>query len=579
MNELAPKFQHTRAWLLAGLAAVFMQALPNLRYPIGEDHATFCMIGQGILEGKLPYRDLWDIKPPGIYYVYALIVKIFGPVMWCLGVVDILWLLLISCCIFYFARRYLGTPAAALAMVFNATLHCRQGYIHAAQPETFLMLCVFGAWFLLWGRDPSRPVRGGPSTQGSEQNWTLRVARCFAAGLLMGAAFWLKYNAIVFFPFLLLVPFLDFREWDRGSSQVRMEIPWKDWLARMSTVAAGFLFAVLGVLAYFWSAGVWPAFKEGQLEVLPRFAAGHFQWNFSQESFSFLVSALRLSQTHLGIWTEIMASLSLLIAWRRRELACLAPVALMAFAGYICAAMQGQFNSYYFETCYPFFAMFWGYVCVKTWEGFRDVRRVFEQRGWTLARPLLWLVFAGVVFPLFPEESARVIMRYEFLADWWRDPELSYKVYPSQLLSAKLSQQLCVVDFLKKNSNPEDEVYMWGFAPLINFLAQRRNPSRFMNDFPLVSNWGLESWRQEVVRTLETKRPRYIVVERNDSVPQCTHTILDSEQCLRLGAYPGLAALMSRQYRPAVNYSDFEVYELKKRSDSKVQTPKSEGHG
>ena len=535
------------------------------------------MIGQGILEGKLPYRDLWDIKPPGIYYVYALIVRFSAPDVvpggggYSLAAPHFLLHLLLCPPLLGDAGRGTGDGIQCYAAL-PARIYSR-----SSARNLFDALCIRRLVPIVEQTPHARC--GGPSTQGSEQNWTLRVARCFAAGLLMGAAFWLKYNAIVFFPFLLLVPFLDFREWDRGSSQVRMEIPWKDWLARMSTVAAGFLFAVLGVLAYFWSAGVWPAFKEGQLEVLPRFAAGHFQWNFSQESFSFLVSALRLSQTHLGIWTEIMASLSLLIAWRRRELACLAPVALMAFAGYICAAMQGQFNSYYFETCYPFFAMFWGYVCVKTWEGFRDVRRVFEQRGWTLARPLLWLVFAGVVFPLFPEESARVIMRYEFLADWWRDPELSYKVYPSQLLSAKLSQQLCVVDFLKKNSNPEDEVYMWGFAPLINFLAQRRNPSRFMNDFPLVSNWGLESWRQEVVRTLETKRPRYIVVERNDSVPQCTHTILDSEQCLRLGVYPGLAALMSRQYRPAVNYSDFEVYELKKRSDSKVQTPKSEGHG
>ena len=31
--------------------------------------------------------------------------------MWSVGAVDILWLLVISCCIFYFSRRYLGTLA------------------------------------------------------------------------------------------------------------------------------------------------------------------------------------------------------------------------------------------------------------------------------------------------------------------------------------------------------------------------------------------------------------------------------------------------------------------------------------
>ncbi|HXW14800.1 MAG TPA: hypothetical protein VEN79_09850, partial [Terriglobia bacterium] len=74
----------------------------------------------------------------------------------------------------------------------------------------------------------------------------------------------------------------------------------------------------------------------------------------------------------------------------------------------------------------------------------------------------------------------------------------------------------------------------------------------------------------------ETERTRYIVVERNDSVPQSTHTTWDSEQCLRLGAYPALADLMRRQYKPAVNYADFEVYEVKKSPESDVPAPKSD---
>jgi hypothetical protein len=588
MDESAQKFRHYRAWLFAGLAVVFLRALPNLRYPIGRDQATYCVIGQGLLHGQLLYRDLWDNKPPGIFYVYALIVRIFGPVMWCVGAVDILWLLAISCCIFFFARRYVGTPAAALAMVFNAVRHCRQGYIHAVQPEAFLMLCVFAAWFRLRGSDPSPalvPRAPPPQGRGLElktrrmaalspgervasvasqvrgffprgQGWTLRVLRYFAAGLLLGGAFWLKYNAVAFFPFLLLVPFLDFHPWDRGSTQARMEIPWKDWLVRGLFVAAGFVLAVLGVLAYFWASGAWPAMKEVQFEVLPRYGAKVFQWNFA-----FLVWALRQSQFHLGFWTEIMAALGLLIAWRRREVALLAPILLMALAGYIAAAMQGRFHAYYFETCYPFFSMFWGYVCVKTWEGFQYLRRVFEQRRWGLARTMLWLVLAGLVISLLPEESVRVAQQYKFLGDWWKNPEASYRVYWWQLPLDKLSDQLRVINYLKKDSGPDDEVYVWGTAPLINFLTQRRNPSRFVSNLGLISTWGPESWRQELVRTLETKRPRYVVVVRNDEIPSVSNTMMDSEKYLRV--YPALAELLKRQYQADANLGDFEIYRLK----------------
>jgi hypothetical protein len=485
--------------------------------------------------------------------------------MWSIGVVDILWLLVISCCIFYFARPHLGAPASALAMVFNAVRHCRQGYIHAAQPETFLILCVFAAWFLLRESGPSS-VHHPTDTLSTwrEQGWAL-WARWFAAGVLMGAAFWLKYNAVAFFPFLVLVPFLDFQAWDQGSSRVRMSIPWKSWSGRMLFVAAGLVLAILGVFVYFRTSAAWPAMKETQFVVLPHCRAIGFPRNSS-----FLVWALRRSQNHLGLWTEVMAPLSLVTAWRRRQLRYLTPVLLLALAAFICAAIPARFLLYYFEPCYPFFSMFWGYMCVTTWEGFQYARRLFEQRRWVLARATLWLVLSSLVFSLFAEEGVRIVQQYQFLGDWWRNPELSYKNYYFQFTMDAFSEQLHVIDFLKENSTQRDEVFVWGFAPLINFLAQRQNPSRFVYDEALVAIWGPESWRRELVRTLETKRPRYIVVERNDPSFEMTGTMMDSEQCLR--ACLPLAGLLRRQYEPAVNYTDFEVYELKKSPESGVRS-------
>jgi len=571
-----PKSEHSRAWLLAGLAVVFLRALPNLRFPIGRDQATYCVIGQGLLHGQLLYRDLWDNKPPGIFYIYALIVKIFGPVMWSVGVVDILWLLAISLCIFYFARRFMGVPAATLAMVFNAARHCRQGYIHAAQPETFVMLCVFAAWFLLGERDPSpslvprapsllgRGEESGermpcvPFPQERRLGWTLRTIRCLGAGLVLGVAFWLKYNAVAFFPFLMILPFLDFRELDGVAGRVRLRVPWRDWVGRVLVVGAGFAVMVGGVLAYFRIAGAWPALKEVQFEVLPRYGA----MALGITSNNFVVWALRQTQNHLGIWSEVAAALTLLIAWRRRELSRVAPAILMATAGYLSVAMQVRFHHpYYYETCYPFFAMFWGYISVKTYEGFQFLRRACAERRMALAGGLLWVVLVGAAASLLPEEGVRVAQQYQYFADWWRNPEQSYAVYWWQLPLDKLSGQIHVINFLKAHSCPDDEVYVWGTAPLINFLSQRRNPSRFVSNLALISLWAPDRWRQELVRTLETSRPRYIVVVRRDSIPAVSFTGLDSEQYLRV--YPALAGVLERNYRKDVDFGDFVVYELK----------------
>src|SRR5688500_9686525 len=54
-------------------------ALPILTYPMGRDQGMYANIARAILDGKLPFVDMWDIKPPAIYYIYAGVISIFGP--------------------------------------------------------------------------------------------------------------------------------------------------------------------------------------------------------------------------------------------------------------------------------------------------------------------------------------------------------------------------------------------------------------------------------------------------------------------------------------------------------------------
>ena len=45
---------------------------------ISWDESTLIIMGQSILDGQLPYIDLWDLKPPIAFLSYALFILILG---------------------------------------------------------------------------------------------------------------------------------------------------------------------------------------------------------------------------------------------------------------------------------------------------------------------------------------------------------------------------------------------------------------------------------------------------------------------------------------------------------------------
>ncbi len=529
-----------RAWFVAAMCFVAVRAAPVLTYPLGRDQATYFLIGQSLLEGKELYLDLWDNKPPGIFYLYAVIAKVFGTVMWSPAVVDILWLVAISYCIFHFTQRYVGSAGAAIAVMIHASWHVRAGYIFEAQPETFQLFFVFAAYFLMTPNERRSSL--GP----------------FAAGLLLGCAFWLKYNALAFLPFLLFVPYLDTSGLDIKPARVALLISWKSWLAKAGLLLAGFATAVGLVLARYWLVGAWPAMKEIQFEVMPRYATmalhgrGHY-W----------LRVIMHSEFHLGTWSESATLAALCIAWRCHNLARFAPLFIGAALAMASTAMQLRLHDYYFQTCYPFLAIIWGYVCVKIYEGCRAVARDFIQRGWRLAAVLVWIVLANLCFWPMPAEFDSLRMQYEALSEWRHNPDVFYAEYPCERRWLEhLRGQLSVVRFLKENSAPRDGVFLWGAHSLIYLMSERRPPTRFMSNLGLIAVWTPPAWREELMRDLEKSPPRFIVVARRDALPMITYVDLDSSEYLKV--FPKLNAFIANNYQAVADFDTFVVYRLKR---------------
>jgi len=58
-------------------ATLFIRFPFFFRDYIDKDESTFILMGQSIADGYLPYDHLWDLKPPLLFYFFALIEKVF----------------------------------------------------------------------------------------------------------------------------------------------------------------------------------------------------------------------------------------------------------------------------------------------------------------------------------------------------------------------------------------------------------------------------------------------------------------------------------------------------------------------
>ena len=585
----APVVQRGRraAWLTAAMLFVVVRALPMLTYPLGRDQGTYLTMGKSLLQGSVLYRDLWDNKPPGIFYLYGLIGKLFGIRMWSAAAVDLALLLLVSWCIFRFTERYLGSAAAAVAVVVHAVWHVEAGYIFTAQPEFVQLPLIFLAYFLiadcgslqafftgrvrcfknedvgptlgsaLAGASPGPTVRGSslthkcvkPADAGS-----LLFFRYLAAGLSLGAAFWFKYNAVVFLP-LLFVPFLNAEALNSRPPRLRFSLTFGQIARRAAWIVAGFVIVFVAVLGYFGLHGALRAFGEIQFQVLPRYAAMAAvrrrlplgQW-----------IAVR-SEFFLGTVTLFATLVALLIAWWRRDLARTAPLFAGVALAYAATASQLSFHSYYFATCYPFFAMIWAYLALSLWEVSRASAHVFGRRRWRLAQALVWVLFANILYWPLPAEFSRAQLDYESLREWRANPEGFYTSHPWEIPFEHMGGQFQVIHYLQAQAAPSDHVFLFGGHTLICYLSGRPCVTRFVSNLGLMSLWTPSTWRQEVVNKLHEEPPSWIVVARHDALPSITFVNLSSDEYIA-ERYPALASFIGERYRVAADFDAFTIY-------------------
>ena len=171
-------------WALATIVFTLVVAIRIrlLGIPLERDEGEYAYAGQLILQGIPPYKLAYNMKFPGTYAAYALIMSIFGQTI--AGIH--LGLLLINAAtivlIFFLGRQLVNSTVGLAAAMSYAVLSVGPGVLGFAGHAThFVVLPVLGGTLLLLTTTDRRAT-----------------GRLFASGLLFGGGLLMKQPGIFF---------------------------------------------------------------------------------------------------------------------------------------------------------------------------------------------------------------------------------------------------------------------------------------------------------------------------------------------------------------------------------------------
>ena len=450
-------FFHSGALILLCLLPVLLY-LPSLNAPFERDESVYATIARGLLEGDVPYRDLFDNKPPLVFGWYALSFVVFGENDVAPRLVAALLLSLTTLALFaearlLFSRRVAYIAAGAFALSTGlpfVALH--------ANTEAYMLLPLVASLLAF--------------TLGMKSG---RLGWFLAAGALAALSVMTKQVAVWNLAALALIAVA----WRWRSSE-----PAAGRAAPFVFLAAGSAGVMALVATPFFAAGALGDMAYANVSYNGLYIAaltfGDRALNLAQGgAFVFAIAAPLLGAASLGLVKVLLKSKRdvdyLLIAW-----------AVASIAG---VAMAGRFYPHYFLHALPAAALLAALLICEYLPG-PGRRRV--PRAALVAVSALTVVAAATNGALY-------------LAPWRSEEQVAPTVF-YQMQRAEESELLGA--YIAARTSPDDTIFNLGRESQIYFYADRRPAARHFYDY-------VYAYDEETVRltidALRAEKPVYII--------------------------------------------------------------------
>lgn len=510
-------------WLAIAAASILIR-LPDFYLPMNRDSGMFAYGGWRMLSGGLPYVTFWDNKLPGVFFINAFAIKIFGASQAGLIVFQMGYAALTGWVFYIIARRFCREKPALITTILFLTY---QGSFGLAEDgnytESYMALPVLLAALILlnWSRE--------------RKNLML----LFLAGMLTAIAGVIKQPAAAIIPAMLLFVLVSER---------------RKGIAPALTILAGA--GIIGGSLVTWMAckGILHDAMDANLVFNRLYFIDSYTdglpvalWNIPR---GLVMTALPLTGAIAAIAAGRLKNASVpRIAWL------LVPWLIFDLFG---IAMGGRFSNHYFLQILPSAFI---------------LTAIFIDGALRSQKAVFALITAGLVLSIGPVWSIK-----DTTLDHVKNPISSIIEREYHILDVIFTERLSggaqlpaeqFSQWLKQRTDPSDTIYIWGWDTRAAFMIQRRIPSRYVHLHPLgATGFDRDTRIREVARDLKIHRPKYIVDE-NPIMPTTApplgpvKPLKSTMPFFRLDGYEPVKEVVARYYQPITVVGNCTIYERK----------------
>lgn len=520
-----------------GLLVIACAAGLVLTFDHGRDQSIYALVARETLAGGAPYRDAFDFKPPGIFFVYVVARAMFGSAMWGVRVLEVGAMLLTALGLVRLGERWAGSRGVGvLAAAIASQIHAQLDFWHTGQPETF------GAPLTIWGL-----VLAGRAFDATSAR--SRRLLLLAVGVLYGASGLMKPPLAGVGALLSL--FFAAGELMRARSEKRRP-------AVLGLVEPAIVIAVGGILpfaltlAWFGAKGALGDLHEVLFVFTPHYT------KVSWQNVSILGMAYYGFEEWLTTYSStLLAGLGCLALFGAKDdERVLVSVVLGAVVVHVAGiVMQGKFFPYHWGATFPLTSLLAALGITKAW---RAARARGALASVAFAGAFLVVAAAKCPVPSFGESFfIRTWARVDLLRHGAPDEQAAWDDLAS-VADVSASQNRAVAAYLREHTQVTDPVFVWGFECAIYDLAERPLASRYIYNVPQRAAWSAEPMQAALMRDLEARPPAAIVVEHHDVFRMVTGNDEDSARSLR--TFPALEHLLEDRFDHGARIGDFDIY-------------------